>query len=100
MNIVRYFYRREPIAENLQRVVTVSYTHDRETGETFYGASMFRQDEPNEQFIKSQHRHTADQRRQKCPVKVYVAGGNWDSIEDSIRDAIRTYGVKGDRQVI
>ncbi len=100
MGIVRYFYRREPISANRQRIVTVSYVHDRETGETVYGASMFRQDQPNEQFVKSQHRHTADERRTKCPVKVSVTGQNWDAIEDGIREAIRTYGVKGDRQLI
>lgn len=100
MEIVRYFYRREPIAANLNRVVTVSYVHNRDTGETTYGASMFRQDQPSEQFVKSQHRHTANQRRVKCPVTVTLHGQNWDAIEDGIREAIRVHGVKGDRQTI
>jgi hypothetical protein len=100
LNIVRYFYRREPIGNNLNRVVTVSYIHNRETGETAYGASMFRQDQPGDNFIKAHHRHTADQRRLKCPVSINVANGTWNDIEDSIREAIRVHGVKGDRQVV
>lgn len=100
MSIVRYFYRREPIGNDLNRIVTVSYIHDRITGQTEYGASMFRQDKPGDNFVKSHHRHTADQRRIKCPVRVQVGDGNWNAIEDSIREAIRVYGVKGDRQTI
>lgn len=97
MSIVRCFYRREPIGNNLNRIVTVSYVHDRDTGETTYGASMFRQEKPGDNFVKAHHRHTAEQRRLKCPVKINVSGGTWDSIEASIREAIREHGVKGDR---
>lgn len=98
MSVVRYFYRREPLNSSLNRIVTVSYTHDRATGETVYGASMFRQDRPGDNFVKAHHRHTADQRRVKCPVRLTVPDGNWEYIEDCIRSAIRELGVKGERQ--
>lgn len=97
MGLVRYFYRREN-SGGTQRVFTVAYTYDRTTGEAEYGASVFRQDQVSESFVKAHHRHTAEQRRVKCPVRLQVPDGSWAAIEDSIRDAIRVHGVKGDRQ--
>jgi len=96
MSLVRYFYRRETAA-GINRVFTVAYTHDRDTGSTEYGASVFRQERANEPFVKAHHRHTAEQRRVKCPVRVAVSGATWTEIEDAIRDSIRVNGVKGDR---
>jgi hypothetical protein len=96
MDLVRYFYRRESSA-GVQRIFTVAYTYDRETGQARYGASVFRQEKPNEPFVKAHHRHTAEQRRVKCPVTVSVTDGSWQQIEDSVRNAIRVHGVKGDR---
>jgi hypothetical protein len=96
MGLVRYFYRRESSA-GINRIFTVSYVYNRETGATEYGASVFRQERPNEIFVKAHHRHTAEQRRVKCPVKVSVSGQTWNEIEDQIRDSIRVNGVKGER---
>jgi hypothetical protein len=99
MSVVRYFYRREN-SGGVSRVFTVAYTYDRATNQATYGASVFRQDQPSESFVKAHHRHTADQRRLKCPVNLQIPDGSWAQIEDSIRDSIRSYGVKGNRQTI
>lgn len=93
----RYFYRREVSGSGIERVFTVAYTHDCETGETHYGASVFRQDKRNEYFVKSKHRQTASGRFEKCPVTFNVHADHLSGVEDAIRESIRQVGVSGER---
>jgi len=96
---MRYFYRRETSASGVERVFTVAYIHDRHTGETQYGAAVFRRDSPSETFIKSEHRQTASGRLSKCPVSLTVKTETANELEQAIRDSIRSVGVRGPRPV-
>ena len=92
---MRYFYRREG-----RRVFTVAYSYDQETGHVQYGAAVFRRDRPNETFVKSEHRHTARGRFEKCPASLTVEDvSHLSEVENAIRENIKVYGVRGDRVV-
>ena len=100
---IRYFYRSEG-----KRRVTVAYRHDQTTGNTSYGASIFRQDKPDEVFVKREHRATAQSRLQACPVRIQldvsvIAGVERNAqqvlVEDLIRKAIHVHGVRGPRLI-
>lgn len=96
---VRYFYRTE-VNGKIERRITVAYTHDRETGATEYGATIFRRPvgDNSQVFEKAPHRNTALGRLQKRPVRVNLTPGkHFDIIEDEIRELVRDRGVRGDR---
>jgi len=96
---VRYFYRREDQKRlGKERIITVAYRHNQDTGETSYGATIFRKDSPSDTFSKKTHRGTANSRLDKRPVIITIDGAaTLDEVEDEIRSAIRTYGVSGSR---
>lgn len=100
---VRYFYRTEG-----RRRVTVAYQHDQATGNTSYGASIFRKDWQGETFVKREHRQTAESRLNTCPVRIQldlavIAGVEQNKrqalVEDLIRQAIHVHGVRGERLI-
>ena len=96
----RYFYRRETSGTGVERVFTVAYTYDRETGHAQYGAAVFRRDRPSESFVKAEHRKTAAGRYEKCPVSLTVRATHLSEVEDAIRESIRSVGVRGDRNIV
>ena len=93
----RYFYRRETSASGVERVFTVAYVHDQDTGETKYGAAVFRRDRASETFVKAKHRQTAAGRLAKCPVYLNVIADHLSGVEDAIRESIIDFGVSGER---
>lgn len=95
---VRYFYTREPGAGDVyERIVTVAYKYNKQTGEVFYGATMFRKESNRECFNKKMHRITATGRLNKRPVNIVLSAENYPELERKIRESIRTHGVCGDR---
>lgn len=95
--MTRLFYREEVDAEEgMERRVVVAYTHDRETGATSYGATIFRRPigDSTQVFKKAAHRETALARLQLRPIEITVHGDSYDEVENKIRFAIRQRGVK------
>lgn len=87
---IRYFYRTEG-----KRRVTVAYRYDPETGRTSYGATIFRQDFPNETYIKRSHRNTAENRLRESAIALDLSAGlKYAEVEDHIRQAMVDLGVK------
>jgi hypothetical protein len=95
---VRYFYRTE-VEEGVERVFTVAYTHDIDSGATQYGGTVFRHPEGDtkESFLKAPHRQTAARRLAVRPVRLTVQADSYSEVENQIREAIREQGVRGPR---
>ena len=95
---IRYFYRKE-VEDNIERIFTVAYTHDIETGLTQYGGAVFRHavGDNRETFRKGPHRETAARRLQVRPVSLIIKRDNFSDVESSIRQSIREVGVSGKR---
>jgi hypothetical protein len=93
---IRYFYRAETSPSGVERRFSIAYLHDRATGDTRYGASVFRRDSRSEAWIKRAHRATALGRLTKSPVKINVVAESANEVENAIRDAIKTHGVRCD----
>lgn len=49
------------------RIRTIAFTNDSETGETHYGGSIFRKSKPTDVWTKRGHRGTAEARLNKSP---------------------------------
>jgi len=91
---IRYFYRSETSGKGVERRFAVAYLHDIDTGETKYGASVFRKDSASDSWVKKAHRSTALGRLNKSPVVINVTADSFNKVEDAIRSAIRTHGVR------
>lgn len=93
----RYFYRHET-DRGVERRFAVAYRYNFDTGEVEYGASVFRKDTSKDVFVKASHRQTAEERLGKRPVRIAVEAGTLlPVVEDRVREAIRSYGVRGTR---
>lgn len=93
----RYFYRHET-DRGVERRFAVAYRYNFDTGVVEYGASVFRKDTPKDVFVKTAHRQTADERLTVRPVQISVEAGTLlPVVEDRVREAIRSYGVRGAR---
>jgi hypothetical protein len=87
---VRYFYRTE-VTDDVERVFTVAYTHDKQSGSTQYGGAVFRHavGDTKESFKKEPHRKTAFNRLTARPLSLNVQADNYQVVEDKIRDMMR-----------
>ena len=95
---MKFFYVDEVSKSGVYRMFTVAYEHNRDTGATSYGASVFRRDRANEMFIKAKHRMTASSRLELRPVSFNVKSEHPRDVELAIREKIRVDGVKGPRE--
>jgi hypothetical protein len=93
---VRFFYRREPSNKDspIHRRIVVAYKHNSDTGNTVYGASIFRKTNPKDIFTRKNHRNTAKNRLLKYPVSVIVKSEKLGGVENKIRKLMFTHGVK------
>ena len=94
---VRCFYRRE-FEDGVERRIVVAYRHNKETGETEYGATIFRRDPGVTcHFERVPHRNTAVRRLQVRPVRLTIDADNYTDVESQLREALREHGVRGPR---
>lgn len=101
MDKVRYFYRTEIDDAGVERIFTVAYTYSFVTGEAQYGATVFRRRAGEKvTFIKAPHRQTALARLTIRPVYLNIPADSYLEVENRIREAIRTYGVRGKDRVV
>ena len=79
------------------RTFTIIFTNDRITGETKYGASIFRKVSKTDIFNKKEHAKTAYARFTNCPVILTIKRDTCSNIVDlrkKIRKCLFTHGVK------
>ena len=84
------------------RTFTIIFTNDRITGETRYGASIFRKVSKTDIFNKKEHAKTAHARFTNCPVLLTIKRDTCSNIVDlrkKIRKCLFTHGVKCSRKL-
>ncbi len=102
---IRYFYRTEVEEDDegsgifTERIFTVAYIHNIDTGATQYGGTVFRHPagDRTQVFRKSRHRSTAKARLEIRPVSLIIDADNYKDVETRIRQSIRDVGVSGKR---
>ena len=89
----RYLYFNE-LNKNQPRMITIAYKHNRDSGDTEYGATIFQQCKPTDRYTKKGHRHTAEERLNKHPVKLVIKAETINDLKREMRKAVYRNGVK------
>jgi hypothetical protein len=99
--VSRIFHEDHLSGHKTPRLTTVVYVHNLKTGETSYGASLFREDVSNEvvdvfgtkQALRTALRFTAQKRLENKPVMIIIKKSK--SIRDLHRQLRRAIGKHG-----
>lgn len=100
--VIRHFYFDELHKKNggEPRFGCVLYQHNRETGETFYGASIYRRRNddkiPGKKDLKMMLRKTAFKRFDSKPVHITLKCETRYELHQNLRKALFKYGVSGE----
>ena len=100
-NVVSRIFHEDHLTRNVPRFTTVAYTHNIKTGETRYGASLFRAEVPNEvinvfgtkRALRAALRRTATGRLEKKPVQIELSSKSIKDLHSQLRKAVFIYGV-------
>lgn len=98
--ITRFFYEDHLEGHQTPRFTVVAYKHNIRTGETFYGASLFKSEnkfEIERSFGKKQNMKrallsTAQKRLEMKPVHIKMKSGNAKELHKRLRKAVGKYG--------
>ncbi len=98
--VTRLFYVNE-LQKNsgIPHFIAIAYHRNEETGETLYGAAIYRQDPdktnlPAKKWLRETLRSTAFSRLEKKPVILQLNADSMKELHKKIRQALYKYGVR------